>query len=579
MKREGYSRHKKRYERENDTSIKNQQGKKKIIMSIRQLQNKGKFNLALTEINKYLKLYPGDSYGLYQKACILLDLQYLDEAESLYKEIIDKDLKNKYSSLYKLGIIAKHRENYDLAEQYFRINIETSPYPEIFSRVALAGLRFQDQDYDAASLILNGFYDKQEDPELVNDIYRRFRECPEENDDTNYICLEKAIILIDIGDSKQARKELQEAKFCNSKEEFMRRYYFLMGRIEQMEDNYKKSMEYLIKAKRGPKDKLYWNILIQMARGKTKLGYPEIGLNICEEIMRNMDDIKKHEKDFSEIKSDTIRVMGDAYQKLGNYDIAKDIYLQLNTDTLKEKGRPNPISFYSIGKMEFNRGNYQEALDNFEKADFSDHLRKKENQQFYKALSYLRLKKYEESYQIISAINTKNLRSHLKNEWNCTRIYLRIKTGRPIGQLEDRYTHNQIVNYDIERTIEHAKRPHNKGNRASCFSEDVDVEELIRNLPNILKGSQANLNRKFFFEIYEVKYPNVGYDRDGNKIHLLQVVTLPDCDNIITVFPKDQEYYDTLEEGLKGNSGEKKSLMKTSRVEKFYKKYGEIGKM
>lgn len=559
MKREGYGRHKKRYERKNDTSIKNQQGKKKIIMSIRQLQNKGKFNLALTEINKYLELYPEDSYGIYQKACILLDLQYLNEAESLYKEIIDKDLKNKYSSLYKLGIIEEHRKNYDLAEQYFRTNIEMSPYPEIFSRVTLAGMKFQERDYDVALLLLDGFYDKTEDPQLVDDIYWKFREYSEDNDDINYIYLERAIVLIEIGDSKQARQELQNV-ICNGlKEEFFRKYHFLMGRIEQMDANYEKSMEHLIKAKRGSKNKLYWNVLIQMARGNTKLGNPETSLDICAEVMRNLDAIKKQEKDFLEIKLDTMRVMGEAYQKLGDYDTAQDIYLKINSDTLKEMGKPNPIAFYSIGKMEFNRGNYQEALDNFEKADFSDHLRKKENQEFYKALSYLRLKKYEESYQIISMINTKNLRPRLKHEWNCARIYLKLKTDRPIGQVEDRYVHNQIVNYDIERTIEHAKRPHNKGNQFSYFSEDVDVEKLICNLPNILKDNQANLNRKVFFEIYEIKYPNVGYDSDGNKIDLLQVVTLPDCDNIITVFPKDQAYHETLEVDMKENIGKVKS--------------------
>lgn len=578
MKREGYHTHKNRYQRKNNTIIKNQQERQKIIMSIRQLQNKNKLNLALIEIDKYLELYPGDSYGLYQKACILLDLQYLDDAELLYKEIINDELKNKYSSLYKLGVIEKYRGNYDLAEQYFRINIETSPYPEIFSRISLAVLRFQDQDYDAALSILDGYYDKREDPELVNDIYRKFRKSSEICDDMNYIYLEKTFILIEIEDSKQARRELQKVTFNCPNEDFFRKYHFLMGRIEQMDDNYERSMEHLMKAKNGPKNKLYWNILIQIARGKAKMGDPDVCLDICEDVIRNMCDIKKWEEDFFEIKLDTMKVMGEAYQKLGNYDLAKKAYTQINADTLKEKGRSNPIAFYSIGKMEFNRGDYQEALKNFEQADFSNHIRKKENQELYKALSYLRLKKYEEAYRIISTINTKNLRSHLRNECNCTKIYLRIKTGRPLGKVEDRYTYNQIVNYDIKRTINHVKRPHNKGNQVSYFREDIDIEELIRSLPNILRENHANLNRKFFFEIYELKYPNVGYDRDGNRIHLLQIVTLPYCGNIITVFPKDQIYHNTLEKEVKVNNKKENSLVKTSQIDRFYKKYENIGK-
>ena len=86
------------------------------------------------------------------------------------------------------------------------------------------------------------------------------------------------------------------------------------------------------------------------------------------------------------------------------------------------------------------------------------------------------------------------------------------------------------------------------------------------------------MNRKVFFEIYEIKYPNVGYDSDGNKIDLLQVVTLPDCDNIITIFPKDQAYHETLEVDRKVNSGKVKSHKET-KIDKFYDRYGKNNNM
>lgn len=401
VKSRDYSRHKQRYKRNHNINITEQQKKEKTIMSIRYLLKNNKIDKALVETNRYLSLYPDDPYGIYQKACILLELQLLDDAESLYRKLVDGESQNKHSSIYKLGIIEKQRKNWELAEQYFRINIETSTYPEIFSRVALANIMWHEQDdYEAALTILNGFYDKQDNQDLVDDIYKRFREFSPTRNDMNYIHLEKAIVLAEMGNLPEATKETKLIIPDDVTEEFYRRYNLLMGKIEHMSCNYEQSIQYLMEAKKGSKGMLLWNILIQIAREMSSLGYPGASIDICKKVMRYMSTNQKEDKETLDIKTNAMLIIGEAYQKLDDYDDIESMMGYEDKDYNKENRHSIFSNYIEVEKL-------VHYLPNFLK-DEEDDLTQKSSFGGYEEL-YPNME-YDESIEKQNKRNVKSLK-------------------------------------------------------------------------------------------------------------------------------------------------------------------------
>ena len=98
------------------------------------------------------------------------------------------------------------------------------------------------------------------------------------------------------------------------------------------------------------------------------------------------------------------------------------------------------------------------------------------------------------------------------------------------------YTMNQVLDYDPYVAMDHIIDRHIDFHN-SDFNPDVDVYKLF----NSIKEQIANTprNKKIGFnDIYIIPVPNVG----ANGENYLKVVTLPNTDDIVTMYPTFKKY-------------------------------------
>lgn len=143
------------------------------------------------------------------------------------------------------------------------------------------------------------------------------------------------------------------------------------------------------------------------------------------------------------------------------------------------------------------------------------------------------------------------------------------------------YTKRQIIEYDINKSINHVLNRHiNDINEKSYFNSNININYLFECIGNDLdKDDRAGIEE--VLDIYYYCVSGVGIS-EGKECSYIKVLVIPQTNNIINMYPtemiKGTKYkilncdYDIL-----FNRIEEKSKTKTmSQIDKFNKKYNRV---
>lgn len=114
----------------------------------------------------------------------------------------------------------------------------------------------------------------------------------------------------------------------------------------------------------------------------------------------------------------------------------------------------------------------------------------------------------------------------------CVKYYKYLNGQLKEDELEN-YSDKQLYSYSKERAITHINRRHASNGTLYKIAEDVDTTELYDYCINHLDL----LIRKEDTDVYLVEMPYDISEQMGNKTNILEVITIPNTNNILTLYP------------------------------------------
>lgn len=142
--------------------------------------------------------------------------------------------------------------------------------------------------------------------------------------------------------------------------------------------------------------------------------------------------------------------------------------------------------------------------------------------------------------------------------------------------VEKNYSIDQIYNYSIEKTVLHINK-HKEGvsdREDLLIRKEIDNLELLKDVEEKIKYQTCN----FFdtFDHYIIHYPNIGTGCDKTSDYL-EVITIPNTTNIITIFPiNNDKYCNKSNQEVKLEEKKKVKTNRKSQIEKFNERYSKI---
>lgn len=503
---------------------------KKRICSIKKLVSENKLSKALAETEKYLDEYPEDSFGLFQQANILFLLDKLDEAKKSFQYIVDHNLESKYSSLYKLGMIAIQERDLDKAYEYFKTNIESSPYDEIFSIVELSKIELERGNIDEAY-----------------DILYRYTKVEDEN-----ILLQKASVFRIKGNYEEAYAIILENNFLNNPN-ILYDYYLTKGFIEidlEKYDEAEESLNFVF----SRRTKFYYKAATELAFLYYKKGNLEKSAEYCLDVINKSSSDKYIEK--------TMIILANIFRLCNRLDEAKKYCLnsvEYNCDG-EQKGYLGASAICMLKKE------YDEAISYVNKY-LETAPSSKEKSQGYLKLALINIKQNDikSATKNMKKIRSCDLDGINLDDYNSVKTHLRYV--RNIPPRNDSYSLSQLYNYNLDSLIKHIDKVHIKENDKSKFSDKIDLEELVCQIPELLSNAQMIDNH--YYETYRVKYPNIGYI-NKEEVNLLELIVFPETSKVLTMYPVKDEL-----KNIKIPINEKQKIKHRSQIDKFNQKYGK----
>ena len=287
----------------------------------------------------------------------------------------------------------------------------------------------------------------------------------------------------------------------------------------------------------------------------------EDAINICEEMIK-VSTSNVYTMKFSEL-------LAKAYAKKNDYENAEKYYKNADTSDIKTKS--------NLAKLELAKGNFEKAEEYLSHI----HVTKEDVKTSYTVYYLLilvkfRLKKYDEAQYMINIIRDNidlNYADQKQIYFELGRIDLYIRNAsKEIIEIDDLvYTERQIISYRDDDALRHITKHHLKNPHTSAFYENIDINEIYEYAKEKIKDEPVIYDS--MFDKYITKYNNIGFNvKNGDNVNQLAILTLPNTDKIITMYPCDgSESMFNLEEF---EPKEKPKVKKLSQIEKFNKKYG-----
>lgn len=518
------SKTKKKYRQEKDIQV----AKAKIIKSIKTLINKGMTSKALSEVERYLEIYPNDSYGLFQRAKINRMLDNHERAKEDLEYIIENGLESKHSAMYELSNYILIEGDIDKAEKMLIENIETSPYPEIYSIVFLSNIKLIKGEKEEALNVIYKYGDLNEDE----------------------IVIQQAVIMNKFGDTVAAYNLLKNHTFSNDVR-ILTKYYDVLGNFSSIMGNYEEAKENY--------EKLFSIVSIhQLDRAEVNyaacnyhMGDWETARKLCLKVLYNSN---------SDYKEKACFILGNICRDEQNYEEARGYYLE----SINHKLFPIYRGYSYVAETYSLEENYDKAIEFYKKA-----ISKSENAQVissaYLRLAYIAFRDndIDSISKNLDCINKNSLTADEISDYVTLKIFLEYKDG--INSHKDIYIYSQFEDYSYDKLVKHIDKQHSGNGVTTIFSENLDLNSFVLEIQEEINKTKPVKN--FTFDKYHIKYNNVGYV-NGESIDYCEVIVLPNTKKIITIYP----YRGTTMR--KKELQEKRPQKKMTRIEKFNQKYG-----
>lgn len=507
---------------------------------IKFLTKQRKFDIAIEELETYLEEYPSDHYMHAYKALLYHKIGDKKTAAEIASKIVESvyiDNNVKSFAYETLARIATTEGDKEQAIVLWEQCIELSTL-EVSSK-ALANLsRLYNQTGQRAKAL-----------EILE---------PKDGNNSMALNVARAYIYYPDGNWEQVLTELNRpVKADDSKEKDGTAYanrYFLEGLVlqkqNQLEDSiplYKKALTCV-----DNKKSMYWDTEYQLASVYYQLGYDELMISICEEIIKTCAK--------PTIVAGARILYANNYVRRCNLDAAKKMYDTLESDIEKSIG---------YAKIEIANYNFDKALEILNGIDTDDENRIYNINVQYAMIMY-RHNKYDEFMKYYDKIiNSKYNNNHTDSYIDIMRmrLSLELKNNLPPLAKKLKYCDKQILAYDEQRAIYHIIEKH-VDKKDESFDNGSDIRSLYYHISENLDNPKNKMFCDGLYDKYIVNLQETGYEE--KNVRFVTVVCLADTYNIITMYPTNRYT------GVFNNEPAVKPVQKTrlSAIDKFNKKYG-----
>ena len=500
--------------------------KKSKIENIRELLRKFKFKMAKNCIDNYIKEYGEDCYIYHELGKYYNSIDEQDEAIKYFSKVIDNRYKNMYYSMYELSKIEKTKLEYDKAIDHLNTIINSNHPEKCHAKLELAKVYFIINDWIKSKKLLKEIIDNKEpnslyaldslieysyaykDKKTAINYYEKLKDELEPNRNNYY----KATIEIMKGDILEGKKQLEEMSTDDINLKI--KIIYQLALINYDLENYNKAINYMLELTRIDSKSINYSFIVSIY----------IRLKDYDNALKYLNEIMG--KDYYSLEEISLLKGNMCFMKK-EYDDALKYYSKIkpsNTTTYRD-------SLYKQICIHLKLNEYETVLELYNELKKYDYN-----------------KKYDYLYKTNSLEILCNHRLGLENEIDASV-----------------YTDNQIVDYNIERTLEHIsfhKEENENKTLHSVFDESINITDLF--VYSFLNLKEENYYANNIMDIYVIEYPNVG-TVNGEVVNYVKVVTLPNTKEIITIFPYNKS--------IKENKNENTKVKQMSRIDKFNKKY------
>ena len=439
----------------------------------------------------------------------------------------------KYRAYYYMGKINLINKNYDMAYYYFNLIEKNDCKEKKFAKLELSKLYKYQNEYEKA---LETLYSIDEYVNLPNSFYVSYKlEIAD-----NYISLKNYLGATQIIDSILNNKNYKI---------FFDKAYYLKASIEYEQTNYETCNKFLSKIK-----KLNNKDLLLKANVQYKLGNINEAYRICNTIDDNLL-----------VENDKKILLAKIKIKCNEFESASQIL-----KNLIESNQENINLNYYLGIINFRKDNINEARKNFNIC-IDNNLSNSNISELQLIFIDIKQNNINEAYSKFKKLTELNFFTN-NNFYigNLLSAYLSSYYNIDFKLDSHAYSIKQILNYSEEEVKNHVlEHTIKKGPNHSLYNENIDIDKLIQYVKDNLNENTYNGNN--FFDEYIIEYKNVGVS-NGVVQNYIRVITIPNTDKIITVYPFS-EYKIETEDKIYPEYSTKK-YVKVSQIEKFCNRYG-----
>ena len=505
----------------------------KELNSIKELMAKNSYSKANSELVRYMEKYPFDMFGVFLYGKLQLKFENLEGAKTAFLKVAASESNNKYSAMAEIGHIAVQENDFDTARVYYEKAITESPNFEIFTILAWSRLERRTKNLDKALEVLN-----------LKPI------------DNERLTLEKVKCLY-LQDKLEQARNLLNTISTNTRDDFFNRSVYLeYARLEKIEGTYEEAMKYVHKAKQGEKDFVYVQALYEETKLNIKYGLFDKALESLQEMMTMHHPYE-----------DEVYLMrGIIYQ--GKKQIQKataDYQIAVTSTDQNTKGTAS----FHLGTIMFAKGEFAAA----EKL-FMDSLEVHGEffvSGYFKLIAlYIKQARYDDAQMLLDELVEQFPETKEDISYVLAIRVLQSKRGEQIDTKPIAYVEKQIIDYDKESAIIHIRTRHKDSyDGKTKFNSNISLGELFDFA--ISQMTEDNMLYEDVMDVYSIHYPNIGVTDDGQPIHNLRVVVVPNTKNIITMYPSE-DYFLPRKSDYKKEEETPKTM---SRVDKFNKRFAQ----
>ena len=331
---------------------------------------------------------------------------------------------------------------------------------------------------------------------------------------------EYAKMLINNGLTEEAKEILFEQQYTKNKVYAM----FELGKLEADNNNYE-TAKYYYKSILKIKDDIFT---------KKELGK-------VEALSRNYEEARKIFESILEVKNDpqTVLELAKLEFKVQNYSKARRLFKSLLKSVLDPTIKP--YALLKLGLLEYRVGDKIKAKEYFKEIT---------EERFLNITSELLMILEYKDKNYLEVFDRFNKR--IKNNSNVENLILlglskelNIFFDTDYSKIDYKYTMDQLLEYDYNDALTHIFSHHCSDNKID-FNKNVDIEKLFFEVKTELK-EEKKTNLIVFNDVYIIPKNNVG----SNGENYLQVVTLPNTTDVITMYPVynnfiEEEEYDKI---------------------------------